>query len=391
MNRIGLFFRKNQLPQPSSSLDNHSEDSDESVINEESIEENNTDNETERSPELSDIPVTPNISPGNSEVNSSVEKEPESQNENTSSPEAINSISDSLPKTPTGTDHAFNDLIAAVAPEIQSQIAGNSNSIPSDIQTTSDSIQNNSMRLKSKSKTNLKRKNYVNKTSQPTKIITRNVENNYRKSLTNENRIIYDKVMHLSELTLESLRKDKTNHVLRPCISIVEKEIITLDKWKFYEKFTEYYIRRFLQEGKAFKCKFTKKDLPKFSKMKKFEVVKIFGDLNNNEFLLIQYAANFTDPSKAFENYHKGEISWVHESIIGTENAVYKKYLNGISDFKGAFDRNTFTSRPIKMSKIINENNNLSQFQESHSFKIMDNLRKTRYPDIEMYLFENFN
>ena len=331
----------------------------EEVINQENEENSENEVNVTQSPQNSisesgEIPKTPATpSSSISSLNQSVLQEGDDDGP-IGSPSLNQSDIDSQPITPhlmeidlsnfnnEGVENISNETepmqpIESISGTVSRKSTSNSKSIP---------ILNKSKKIK-------KNKQKSSKKMAPKKIITRKGENNFRISLTEENRNIYDKVMQLRELSSKTLENPSTNHIVRPCISWVNSESLTLENWQYFDKFAEYYIRRFEQEEIAFQCKFSKGKAPQFNLKDKFGIVKIFGDINNREFLLIQYEPTFIDSTKNFENYQNGEISWVHKSIVGTNTTVFKDYSSGRKDFKCAFTRETFDARPTDSLKIF--------------------------------------
>ena len=356
-------------------------------------------NESPQNPnsESNEFPITPQSPHSlNSEMISSVVSNETNHQEIIESSPINNSNIDSLPKTPTAADNeniiiSQSEIIvnnSEIIEEMTEPSAHTSTNSISELQfiplnSVSDELvlTTNSVKKKNKSKNSKKRKSSAKLKYFPQKRVTRTSENDYKNSLTVEDKAIYDVVMQLNQLSIQSLSRPKTNHIIRPCISLVGNNSFTIEKWNYFDKFSKFYIRRFQQEKVAFQCKFQKTLLPKFNKKEEFEVVKIFGDLNNKEFLLVQYAPVFEDSTLNFDHYHQGEIQWIHKDIIKTNNKVYTEYLKGVTDFKGAFDQDTFDARPIERKNIVIKNYHLIEFK-SDSLKILENLLNTRFQQI---------
>ena len=155
----------------------------------------------------------------------------------------------------------------------------------------------------------------------------------FRRKLSEEEKVIFDEVYSLSELSINDLANQETHHIVRPCITLLMNGNLTEQESEYYDLFAIYYIRRLKEEGKAFICKFNKNPPPTLEEKKEMKVFKILGHLGEKEFLLVQFVPRLDDPNDLFEYYTDGEISWTHRDIIGPRNKVYLDYKSGKKTF----------------------------------------------------------
>ena len=178
------------------------------------------------------------------------------------------------------------------------------------------------------------------------KSVRNKLNNNiFRKDLCEERKEIFDENYSLSELSISCLANEQTYHIVRPCISLVRKGILTEHDWDYYDIFAEFYIRRMTEEEKAFVCSFNLNSQQKLDNKKEVKIFKILGHLGLNEFLLVQFLPEFEDLNDLFEYHTRGEISWVHRDVIGIHNKTYQQYIRNYQKIS-PFELKSFAVRP---------------------------------------------
>ena len=164
---------------------------------------------------------------------------------------------------------------------------------------------------------------------------------------------ILNDVKGLQPLSIAKLADDKTENVIRPCFSLAYFRNISLNDWNYWDKFSQFYIKRVIKEKSAFLCTYDTSNIPDHLNSRVYDVHCIIADVKdddgNIEFLLTQYFcehANF-NVDQQFVCKNKGEISW--QPVTNFPDNILAEYKRKNGKFhRDYLTLDAFTSRPTK-------------------------------------------